>query len=219
MKKRETTKLFYDLYAYKLVLKNSLAPIFRSKNLSHARQVLDNMQTDYEEQNVLKWKRVLKSSIISYDHFSDAKILLNLFSKANDDYRIRVEYSNMCVYSNDISWLNTIASKINSKHLRELWEPDSKYLADLQTKNTIIIEGNLPYEYKVTLGPRGNPQFAEWARNNKDKIKAGNIFLSELEHNGYVNGMYFYVRDEKILTLVKMILGHCIRRIDKIVHK
>lgn len=218
LKKCETVKLFYDLYLYKLVINNSLSPIFRNKNLSHARQVLDPMQRDYEANKALEWKRVLKSSHVSVESFLDAKILLSVFSKA-DDYRLRIEYSQMCIYSNDKSWLYSIKNKLNPRNVIEFWEPDTQYLDIIKEKNTILIDRYLPFEYKITLGPKGNSQFANWARNNSDKIKAGQIFLSEIENDGYVDGMYFYVRDEKVLTLVKLILGYCIKRVDKIVHK
>ena len=43
-------------------------------------------------------------------------------------------------------------------------------------------------------------------------------FLQEVKNNGYVNGMYFYVRDEKVLQLVQLIIGGNIKRVDKFIN-
>ena len=52
----------------------------------------------------------------------------------------------------------------------------------------------------------------------QDKCKAGPKFIDLVANNGYVNGMYFYVRDEKVLQLVQLIIGGNIRRIDKFIN-
>ena len=57
----ETTKLFWGEYLYKLAVRNEMAPIFRGKNLSNARQVLDNLQLNYEAGLPLErvsWNRI-----------------------------------------------------------------------------------------------------------------------------------------------------------------
>ena len=44
------------------------------------------------------------------------------------------------------------------------------------------------------------------------------MFLQEVKNNGYVNGMYFYVRDEKVLQLIQIIIGGNIKRVDKFIN-
>ena len=54
---------------------------------------------------------------------------------------------------------------------------------------------------------------------NQNKVKIGQVCLEEIKNNGYVRGFYFYVRDEKVLRLVTLMIGNSITRIDKIVCK
>ena len=44
-------------------------------------------------------------------------------------------------------------------------------------------------------------------------------FLDLVENNQYVNGMYFYVRDLKILQFINIIVGGPFRRVDKFINK
>ena len=41
--------------------------------------------------------------------------------------------------------------------------------------------------------------------------------MSYLEDQEYVNGLYFYVRDEKVLNLITLLIGDNIRRVQKLV--
>lgn len=210
LKKHKSNKLYYDKYLYKLGVLNSLSHIFREKNLTYARSILDQIQHNYEEETRLYYKVYLSERPVSHLHFNEAKILLTEFSKA-DDYMIRVESARCYIYSNDRSWLGRLSNKVNCD---QLWEPIHPNIE----KNVIVTDEEKPYQYKVTLGPRTNPQFANWIKNNTDKIWIGAKLLEYIENDEYTQGMYFYLRDEKILQLVSIMVGHSIKRIDKIVY-
>jgi hypothetical protein len=123
----------------------------------------------------------------------------------------------MNVYSNDISWLNTIIYDIgNSINLISLHEPNPDYVL---TPDTILVDKSNGYQYKVTLGNDcGDETFGMWASNNPNLIKIGPKLQQELFVNGYVSGMYFYARDDRTLQLCNLMLSN-IRRIDKLVVK
>jgi len=71
---------------------------------------------------------------------------------------------------------------------------------------------------RVTLGRKnGSIDLANWLRNNKDKSKVGKKTLEYLENQSYVDGLYFYVRDEKLLQLITLICGNNIRRVQRLV--
>ena len=216
MNKHETNKLFYGQYLYKIQLRNSLASYFREKNLPNARRVLDNMQQLFEDNQPLQISRGLRVSPLSKEHFSEATKLYTHFSKAQN-YKLRVEQQYMNVYSNDISWLNTIIYDIgDSVNLISLHEPNPNYTL---TPDTILVDKSNGYQYKVTLGnDRGDETFGLWASNNPNLIKIGPKLQQELFDNGYVSGMYFYARDDRTLQLCNLMLTN-IRRIDKLVVK
>ena len=55
----------------------------------------------------------LRISPLSKEHFSEATKLYTHFNKAQH-YKLRIEQQYMNVYSNDISWLNTIIYDIGN---------------------------------------------------------------------------------------------------------
>ncbi len=217
MKKLETTKLFWGKYLYKLAINNSIGSIFRDKNLSHAREVLDTLQQQYESGQPLVLKSFARVLSVSELSFLDARKLYKFLVRAKDDYTLRIQNVNISVYSNNHEWIHTLKSAINKDNLLELWEPNPKHIPTLDS-HTIIVDNYNGYEYKVTFGVSVGDcaGFANWAKNNAKQVKVGPVLLEQLTYNGYVNDMYFYARDEKTLQLCSLMLSN-VRRIDKLV--
>lgn len=217
MKRLETTKLFWGEYLYRLSLRNRLSPIFREKNLSFARQVLDKLQHDYEKGESLCLYQGSRQKPITDENFFDAKRLYITFSKC-EDYKVRVESTTLSIYSNDLTWIEKVSSEVEQSSLISIHAPDPKFVSSLDA-NSILVESDIGYQYKVTLGHRsGSPEFALWAEKNPKLIKIGTKAKEEMLESGYVNGMYFYARDERTLQLCNLMLSN-IRRIDKLVVK
>jgi len=217
LKKCETTKLFWGKYLYKLVIRNTLAPCFRGKNFSYARDVLDELQRAYEKGLPLIRSLSLREQPITEQAFLDARNLYSKFKKY-DDFLLRIEMSTLGVYSNDKDWLLHLSQTVTSNTVEELWEPSLDHL-DILTENTIIVDTDNGYKYKVTLGNKpGDNGFANFAITNPHLVKVGPVLMEEMRNNGYVNNMYFYARDDKVIQLCNMLLPN-IRRIDKLVVK
>lgn len=213
----ETTKLFWGKYLYKLSVHNELASIFRCRNLSNARQVLDELQLSYEAGLPLErvnWRRVNR---VQEHSFIDAKLIYNNFKTA-DDYLLRIQRNTMNIYSNNESWLKYLSSILATDSILEFWRPSDDNI-DVLDSNTIIVPKSNGFEYKVTLNSAlGNDGFATFATANPHLIKAGPVLMEEMANNGYVNNLYFYARDQKVLNLCSLLLTN-IRRIDKLVVK
>lgn len=218
MKKHETTKLFWGQYLYKLCIQNRIGTVFRGKNLSHANQILGSIQQAYEAGEPLKIERWRRQDPVKESHFLDAKVIHQFLSK-NNDYMLRVESNKTCIYSNNRDWIFSLKSSLHQENLVEFWEPDPDYIQNLET-NIILVDKPSPYQYKVTLGTGNSTTygFANWSKKNPKQVKVGPVLLEQLEKDGYVNGMYFYARDERTLQLCSLMLN-CIRRIDKIITK
>ena len=218
MQKFETTKLFWDEYLYKLVLTNRLAPIFREKRFNYSREVLDQLQQQYDSKEPLSWnKGWRRKDPVSEESFRDAQIIFKILN-ASDEYKLRVEGVSLSIYSNDKTWLTHISQKLHYL-VREFWEPDPNAIDNL-LEGVILVNHKVDFEYKVTLGQKkfDGPGLLNWYKNNTDKIKIGPVLEKELGNNGYVNNLYFYARDEKILQLLSLMCSN-IRRVDKIVCK
>jgi hypothetical protein len=209
----ETTKLFYDNYLYKIVVNNSLALLFRDKNLSRAREELDILQHKYERSEPLDSLSGFRRRTITVDEFIEAKNLYTEFCK-QDDFKLRVSNPFMQIYSNDYVWLTLLSNKIKSTY--EFWEPRTENLQSLD-KNVILVNNPVKFKYKITLGHACDKNLADWIRKNPDKAKAGTKCLETIERSGYVRGMYFYARDEKIVQLLNLFVTK-LARIDKLVY-
>tara|TARA_B110000503_G_scaffold24189_1_gene38075 strand:- start:148 stop:735 length:588 start_codon:yes stop_codon:yes gene_type:complete len=187
--------------------------LFRDKNLSRAREDLDVLQEKYERNDPLDSGKGFRRNNITADEFIEAKNLYIELCK-QDDFKLRISIPYMQIYSHDYDWLTVLSYKIKSTH--EFWEPK---LGDLHklNKNIIIVNNPVEYTYKVTLGQSCDKNLAAWIRNNPNKAKAGNICLNTIEHSGYVRGLYFYARDEKIVQLLNLFVTK-LARIDKLVY-
>lgn len=212
MRHETAKKLFYDKYKYKLVAYSTIASIFRNVDLDFARRELDSLQyqVDQGARTLTMPRRLYWGRNIPYEDFEDGKYLLREFTKQKD-FTLRVEMNYLNIYSNDKSWLNSLQKVISLP--AEFWSP-AEYVEQL-AKNQVVVE--VPnMKYRVTLRSC-TPEFGAWCENNTDKIKIGNSVLSTIKYGGDISGRYFYVRDEKVLTLVELLIGSGIRRVDEVI--
>ena len=209
MKLRETKKLFYNEYPYKLGIYNSLAHIFREKKFRYAREELSRLEimAEMKEPLILGTYRRKEYDLAT---FIECKWLYKELIKRND-YKIRVEYPAVHFYSQDKDWLMHIGSQV--KNPIDFHEPPV-----VLAKNTILVEKPSDYEYRITLNSKPDPSLAKWIEANPKLAKAGPVFLEEVANSGYSKGLYFYVRDDKVLNIVGLMLGS-LGRVDKIVCK
>lgn len=180
--------------------------------MAFAKSELDSYQQQYENNEQLLKKSWRKEVPISFDTFFEAKNLYIELLKQKD-YKLRVEGPLMQIYSNDLEWLEYMSVRIKST--TEFWKPNPNVQA--LEKNTILINKPSDYLYKVTLNLDVDPSLAGWIRNNPDKVKAGPICIEEIKNNGYTKGLYFYVRDDKVLQLLNLFTGK-LQRIDKLIY-
>lgn len=218
MKRVKTTKLFYDQYMYRLVIQHNLGIIFRDKNIAHARDVLDSLQLQAEHGEELEWRRSLRYTVsVTNESFFTAQYLLAEFTaQGHDNYKLRCENPFMSIYSNDINWLDALMRKNLS--VVSFSQPDVQDINNLKPNIIVTDDDPIPFKYKVTVGNQVSNGLSSWIMANPDKCKAGPKFLQTVKNNGYVNGMYFHVRDEKVLQLVQIIIGGNIKRVDKFIN-
>lgn len=225
LKKFETRKLFYSEYLYKLVFRNELSNIFRSdlqkkEKLSYARIELDFL-TELKRNSFPMMKKTWRTEVLINEiDYADA---IELYSKLKtvDNYKIRIDPCHtITLFSNNKTFLLDLANKLHTPWLN-FWEPNVEYVELLKTKTKIQIVDEPPkLPLKVWFNSnRINTDFANWLRANNDKCKIGTIALEGLEKYGYLNGLYIYLRDEKILNLVTLLAGSSIRSVEKLVYR
>ena len=212
LKRYDTNSLFYGKYPYKLTLHTPLANWFRGGDLPYIRDTLDELQHQYNQNNKLTikfWNREV--TVKTSDLYYAQKVYSHLC--IGKSYRLRVEGHYLAIYSDDKTWLENVLDSI-SPVATEWWEPTS-----LLQPNTILMSPKMKgWEYKVTLGSNVPQDFYRWALNNLDKIKIGPTFKDSLLRGyTYMSGYYFYVRNDRVLNLVSLVLGNGITKIDKII--
>lgn len=209
MKILETKKLFYNEYAYKLGFYNPLAHIFREKKFKFALEELETLQKMYNNNEPLTLGSLRKKTY-TVESFFECKWLYGEL-QSRDNYKIRIEYPIFQIYSNDKEWLQYIGNNIESPQY--FYEPFVKL-----SRNIIIVSKASNYQYRITLNSKPDPSLAKWIIANPKLAKAGPVFLKEVANKGYSKGLYFYVRDDKVLGIVSLMLGSS-SRIDKLVCK
>lgn len=214
-KRFESTKLFYGKYSCKLAIHNSIATAFRNKNFSFTRSVIDKLQQDFEKGNPLALKKILREIPVKTEHFLNAQMLLHELSGYNEDYGLRVEGVGLSIYSNNLEWLEYLARKC--KNIEGIWSPDPKYI-DLLKPGIIITKKHTDYKLKVYPKGTANPNFYDWVTKNQGKVKAGKIFLDSVKNGYNLDNLYFYVRDENVLNLIRLFFNKDLSNILKIVN-
>ena len=220
----ETQKLHYGKYLYKLAIMNPLGHAFRNGfqdngNLTHTKIVIDALTLRYRNGEPLTQQTYRSNVPVSELAYLDAKDVYSILKK-HSEYKIRCEGSSMLsIYSNDRDLLMKIANKMRTS-LREFWEPKPEAIVLLQRKENIKIV-NLPTEflYQVHLAfKKIDPSIYNWVTSNPGKVKVGQKTLLDFAR-GVSNGSYIYVRDQRVLMLVELLIGNAIRKVDKLVYK
>ena len=225
LKQFESSKLFYSEYLYKLVFRNELNTIFRNElqkkeKLSYARSQLDSLTEQYRN-NYPLYKKTWRTDVpVEITDYFDAMTVYSALKKSNE-YKIRIDpYSTITLFSNNKDFLLTIGNKLKTSSV-EFYQPNPKHIDILKSKTKIqIIDQPTELPIKVWFNStRISTDFANWLRANNDKCKIGTVALQSLEDYGYLNGLYIYLRDEKILNLVTLLAGASIRSVEKLVYR
>ena len=208
-----------------MVFRNELNSIFRSdlqkkEKLSYARRELDRLAEDYRN-NFPLFKRAWRTDIpIANNDYFDAMTLYSTLKNSNE-YKIRIDpYSSVSLFSNNKEFLINLSDNLSTRAV-EFWEPCANYVELLQSKTKIqIVDEPTTLPLKVWFNStRVNQDFASWIYANRDKCKIGTIALDSLENYGYMNGLYIYLRDDKVLSLVTILAGSSIRSVEKLVYR
>jgi len=219
LKKLETKKLFYNEYKYKLVFRTRLSRYLRGSDFKKSLRQLTNFVDESNKKSPANQRKQLSNlnrlrDTLSQDEVAEVTSLLKEFSKASD-FRLRIEYNTVGVFSNNKTWLKKIARMANNA--KEFYEPlDESLLTD---PNVIVLKRPIDFEYRVTLASncKVDTGFADWVATNTDKVKATQWTLQKIRRGVYVGGLYFYARDKKIVNLIQLMIGN-MGRVDKVIY-
>ena len=187
-KTKQTVKLFFGKYSYKIVLVNSTAYEFRYKN-------------DDGKYGVPEGRKRL-----SYNE----KIMQYLDNLS--DYEVRVEQPLLSVYSNNKKDIDFIAKLDNGK-VKYISMPEG----GLSAGTIILPKVNHDFKVTLSSTNQAYESFVNWAEGSS-KIKMTKSCKEDLlRSKGCWGGTYFYVTGENNLLMARMHLGNAINKVERIV--
>jgi hypothetical protein len=204
---KQTTRLFNGKYKYKIVLVSKAASWFRGANLESVKS--NAAVIDRKSQPI--WAQKL-----SHDDVDYVNHLVNTMEKA-PDFIIRVESPYINFYTNNVTDIEKLA-KIKETSVKYVSYPAPGSESDLDNKKIIV--KNLDFAYRVTMGKskQNYSNFLQWCENI-DRVRLPKRARLQLARNTSWGGYYFYVKDDKTLTMVKMFVGgnilsveHCVKQ-------
>lgn len=211
MQFKQTNKLFYGKYQYKVVLVCAGAAWFRSKDWNYTIEQLKKIDLKSTSSITPSYSRFTGTHIKTQEDLDYAFKLQAALSKLSD-IDLRVESPWISLYTNTEKNVDKLL-KIDKSRIKYVSVPPSN--SNL-TENSIILP-KVNFDYKITIGKttQNHTTFINWADSNP-KIKLTKSCRKQLSSNASWGGSYFYVKGDKNLLLSKMHLGGCISKVESI---
>lgn len=202
---KQTIRLFNGKYKYKVVLISKAASWFRGGDIANVKKSLANMSNS----NAI-WIKKLTINDTNYV----TKLIVALTPM--QDFLIRVESPYINFYTNNSSDIEKLA-KIDSTSVKYVCLPAAGSENLLDDKKILV--KNLDYSYRITMGRtrQNHSNFVSWCKGKEDRIRLTKSASKYLSKDNSWGGYYFYVKDEKTLTMVKMFLGEGINLVESVV--
>jgi hypothetical protein len=207
--KKTTKKLFFGKFVNKVAVQTPLSGYFRGNKLESTKLdigIVSRRITDKQQSVQIggSWSK-------KYASIDDVRIAREIVTvlESLDDYTVRVEGWSLSIYAND----DVIKKVTNIKniHIEETSQAaDDKLKEFLLSSPKAIIRKEYTHKYKVTINALWDAadSFTAWA-DKLPKIKTTG--------NSYKFGGYFYVADEKTLSLCHIFLSDKVRKVEELV--
>lgn len=211
MQYKQTKKLFYGTYQYKIVLVCAGAGWFRNKDWDYAASMLskvDLVKNAVQHPNYTRYNGISIKTKEDLDYAIDLlKVLRTL-----EDVDVRVESPWISLYTNTEKNIDKVTNIDNTR---------IKYVSVPATDSTlevgVVILPKVDFEYRVTVGrtTQNYTTFVQWA-DTSSKLKLTKTCRKQLSSPASWGGSYFYVTGDKNLMMTKMHLGGTIAKVERV---
>ena len=208
MQFKQTKKLFYGKYQYKIVLVFSGAHLFRG---APSDVIADRIKHVKLETDIYARKRW---TIKTEEELKYAVKLEHALSNL-ENFELRVETPWVTIYTNNKKDVDKL-SNLDKSRVKYICEPLKGTTLE---ENTVILP-KIKYDYRVTLGKTSQEYstFISWANTNS-KIKLTKSCKTELLKNTSWGGCYFYITGDNNLLMAKMHLCGAISKVERVVNE
>jgi hypothetical protein len=193
--------LFANKYKYKIVLVCPVSGWFRGNKLDFVLEKLN-------EGVFPPWVKIKSQADIDYC-FSLQQLMTTL-----SDYEIRVESPRINFYTNNASDIEKLAA-LDADRVKFICLPNK---ASPNLAEDSVIVKTLDYGFRVHLGTSKSSyiNFVKWCDGN-EKVRLPKRAKQDLSKNFSWGGGYFYVKDEKTLTMVRLFLNNVITKVETVI--
>ena len=208
MQFKQTKKLFYGKYQYKIVLVFSGAHLFRG---APSDVIADRIKHVKLETDIYARKRW---TIKTEEELKYAVKLEHALSNL-ENFELRVETPWVTIYTNNKKDVDRLTN-LDKSRVKYICEPLKGTTLE---ENTVILP-KIKYDYRVTLGKTSQEYstFISWANTNS-KIKLTKSCKTELLKNTSWGGCYFYITGDNNLLMAKMHLCGAISKVERVVNE
>jgi hypothetical protein len=208
MQFKQTKKLFYGKYQYKIVLVFSGAHLFRG---APSDVIADRIKHVKLETDIYARKRW---TIKTEEELKYAVKLEHALSNL-ENFELRVETPWVTIYTNNKKDVDKLTN-LDKSRVKYICEPLKGTTLE---ENTVILP-KIKYDYRVTLGKTSQEYstFITWADTNS-KIKLTKSCKTELLRNTSWGGSYFYITGDNNLLMAKMHLCGAISKVERVVNE
>jgi hypothetical protein len=208
MQFKQTKKLFYGKYQYKIVLVFSGAHLFRG---APSDVIADRIKHVKLETDIYARKRW---TIKTEEELKYAVKLEHALSNL-ENFELRVETPWVTIYTNNKKDVDKLTN-LDKSRVKYICEPLKGTTLE---ENTVILP-KIKYDYRVTLGKTSQEYstFISWANTNS-KIKLTKSCKTELLRNTSWGGSYFYITGDNNLLMAKMHLCGAISKVERVVNE
>jgi len=210
--KKTTNKLFFNKYVNKVSVRNPLARFFRGNRLESISLGIAGIKEQFTDPHQTSVQIGSRWTYKSHARLTDVIVAEELITvlQSLSSYTLRVESNSLGLYSNDADFVDKVLG-ISNIHIEETSQAANDKTKEFLLKTPkAIIRKEYTHKYKVTINAlwEDASPFLMWA-NKLPKIKTTG--------NDYKFGGYFYVTDDKTLSLCRIFLGNKLRKVEELV--
>jgi len=197
-----SSKLFQKKYKYKVVITSGVAGWFRGSDAARIQHMYENSDQYYYSRQATSGEKHHANKL--------SKVLEGI-----ENWQARVETPFVSIYLNQESDLEIVVKNCKNR-VKYVEIPDPK--SEIKLAEGTVLVKNLDFGFKVTVGSsrQNHSNFVQWCENNA-KIRLPKRAAKDLSKDYSSGGGYFYVKDDKSLTMVKMFLGRTITKVENVV--
>lgn len=134
-------------------------------------------------------------------------------------YRTRTDCRSMAIFTNDDSLIENILNAV-PYDVRELTRPDSDSEKEklLNSRNIVLTKRPPKYRYRLYLYGKVNQNVLNLF-DKSDDYHIGPGTYHHIKRNHFLTGHYFYVKSERLVTLMQLQLGDRVKKVEELIYQ